>query len=167
MNFNILPATEFAFILPIGSLDSAGNLHRQGVMRLATGKDEIFIKNDRRVRENPAYAVILVLNRVITHLGTLATVPPELLEQLFLIDLVYLRDFYNQINQRAIARLTIEGSIAREGVGSQGTIAYPLEQLYQEVAAIAFHFHWSLDEILNLEHQERQRWIAAIESLKR
>ncbi|WP_261205284.1 DUF6760 family protein [Laspinema sp. D2d] len=38
--------------------------------------------------------------------------------------------------------------------------------MYQEVATIAFHFHWSLDEILSLEHGERRRWIALIAQLK-
>ncbi|WP_261265398.1 DUF6760 family protein [Laspinema olomoucense] len=42
-----------------------------------------------------------------------------------------------------------------------------MEQLYQEVATIAFHFHWSLDDILRLEHGERGRWLATIAQLKR
>jgi hypothetical protein len=33
--------TEFPFTLPRGYVDSEGNLHRQGVMRLATAYDEI------------------------------------------------------------------------------------------------------------------------------
>ncbi|MEQ8956465.1 MAG: hypothetical protein RLP02_00850, partial [Coleofasciculus sp. C2-GNP5-27] len=39
-----------------------------------------------------------------------------------------------------------------------GILGYPLDRLYQEVALIAFYFHWSLDDILNLEHEERLRW---------
>ncbi|WP_265584496.1 MULTISPECIES: DUF6760 family protein [unclassified Coleofasciculus] len=42
-----------------------------------------------------------------------------------------------------------------------------MEQLYQEVALIAFYFHWSLDDILNLEHAERQRWVEEIGKLTR
>ncbi len=38
--------------------------------------------------------------------------------------------------------------------------------LHQEVAFLAFHFHWSLDDILNLEHQQRRRWVTEIEKLK-
>ncbi len=34
-------ATEFEFTLPKGYLDSEGNLHRKGVMRLSTAIDEI------------------------------------------------------------------------------------------------------------------------------
>jgi len=42
---------------------------------------------------------------------------------------------------------------------------YPSKALYEEVAYIAYHFHWSLDDILNLEHGERHRWIAEISSI--
>jgi hypothetical protein len=33
------------------------------------------------------------------------------------------------------------------------------------VAFIAYHFHWSLDEIMNLEHGERRRWVSGISRL--
>jgi hypothetical protein len=39
---------------------------------------------------------------------------------------------------------------------------YPLEQLNQEMAYIAYHFHWSLDDILDMEHQERHMWLREI-----
>ncbi|MDS1345312.1 MULTISPECIES: DUF6760 family protein [Planktothrix] len=41
-------------------------------------------------------------------------------------------------------------------------MGYPQEELYREVAFIAFHFHWSREEILNLDHRERQRWVQEI-----
>jgi hypothetical protein len=44
-------------------------------------------------------------------------------------------------------------------------IGYPLDRLYEEVAYIAYHFHWSLDEILNMEHSERQSWLEQIGSI--
>ncbi|MEB3828414.1 hypothetical protein [Phormidium sp. CCY1219] len=99
MSHPTLPSTEFPFILPRGLVDPGGNIHRHGIMRLATGKDEIYFQNDIRVRENPAYGIISLLSRLITRLGTLAPLTPELLEQLFLVDLVYLREFYLQLNQ--------------------------------------------------------------------
>ena len=46
-------------------------------------------------------------------------------------------------------------------------ISYPLEKLYQEVAYIAYHFHWSLDDILEMEHKERQIWITEISEINR
>jgi hypothetical protein len=39
--------------------------------------------------------------------------------------------------------------------------------LYQEVAYIAYHFHWPRDEILALEHPERQRWVREIAGINR
>jgi hypothetical protein len=41
-------------------------------------------------------------------------------------------------------------------------ISYPLDRIYEEVAFIAYHFHWSPDEILNMEHRERKRWVEEI-----
>ena len=39
---------------------------------------------------------------------------------------------------------------------------YPLERLAQEVAYIAYHFHWSKAEILEMAHLERHQWVKAI-----
>lgn len=46
-----------------------------------------------------------------------------------------------------------------------GVISYPSEQLYGEVACIASHFHWSLEDIINLEHGDRRRWVMEIGKL--
>lgn len=43
-----------------------------------------------------------------------------------------------------------------------GVVRYPLEQIAQEVAYIAYHFHWSRDEILEMSHLERRRWVQEI-----
>lgn len=39
---------------------------------------------------------------------------------------------------------------------------YPLDRLNEEVAYIAYHFHWSHDLILGLEHRDRQQWVEQI-----
>jgi hypothetical protein len=39
---------------------------------------------------------------------------------------------------------------------------YPSEQLHEEVAFLAFHFHWSRHEVLQLDHRERQRWVTEV-----
>lgn len=44
---------------------------------------------------------------------------------------------------------------------------YPLNQLYQEMAFIAYHFHWSNEELMMLEHRERRRWCEEISSINR
>ncbi|WP_099072765.1 DUF6760 family protein [Nostoc linckia] len=46
-----------------------------------------------------------------------------------------------------------------------GVISYPSDNLYEEVAFVAYHFHWSQDDILNLEHTTRQRWVAEINKI--
>ena len=35
------------------------------------------------------------------------------------------------------------------------------------MAFIAFHFHWSRDELMALEHGERRRWCEEISSINR
>lgn len=46
-------------------------------------------------------------------------------------------------------------------------IGYPLERLYEEVAYIAYYFHWPYEEIMNLEHRERRRWCEEISRVHR
>lgn len=100
--------TEFNFILPRGLVDNQGNVHRQGVMRLATAKDEIYVQKDRRVQIEPAYGVLVMLSQVITKFGSISEVNPELLEGLFTLDLGYLREFYNRINQEGSAYIPVQ-----------------------------------------------------------
>lgn len=90
--------TEYAFTLPKGFLDGDGELHRNGVMRLATARDEIEPLRDPRVRENEAYLDLIVLSRVVTTLGTVPQVTPRTMEQLFASDVAYLRDLYHVVN---------------------------------------------------------------------
>lgn len=47
------------------------------------------------------------------------------------------------------------------------TLGYPLNRLYEEVAYIAYHLHWSYNEILNIEHHERQKWCQEISKINR
>jgi len=91
--------TEFAFTLPLGYADAEGNLHREGVMRLATAFDEIGPLKDPRVHNNPAYLLVILLSRVITRLGTLDQINPKTIEGLFAADLAYLQDLYRRINE--------------------------------------------------------------------
>src|SRR5262249_41417214 len=46
-----------------------------------------------------------------------------------------------------------------------GVVGYPLDLLYEEVAFIAYHFHWPHGEVINLEHGERRRWVAEISTI--
>jgi hypothetical protein len=95
--------TEYSFTLPRGYVDPEGNLHREGVMRLATAMDEITPLRDLRVRSNQAYLVIILLSRVIVRLGSLSQVTTGVIENLFAADLSYLQAFYRQINEQGFS----------------------------------------------------------------
>ena len=36
------------------------------------------------------------------------------------------------------------------------------DRIHEEVAYIAYHFHWALDDILDLEHAQRRRYVQEI-----
>lgn len=100
--------TEYEFTLPKGYVDESGNLHKNGVMRLATAADEILPLKDSRVQQNPAYLNIILFSRVITKLGDLQVINTKTVEDLFASDLAYLQDFYREINgdSRSVVKAT-------------------------------------------------------------
>ncbi|MFD7031401.1 hypothetical protein ACFWAR_25580 [Streptomyces sp. NPDC059917] len=99
--------TEFPFELPRGYVDEAGTVHRDGVMRLSTARDELVPLRDVRVQENPAYLSVVLLGRVIVRLGTLAMVHDGIVENMFASDLAFLQDFYRQINAEGHTRAAV------------------------------------------------------------
>lgn len=100
--------TEFPFELPRGYVDDAGTVHRDGVMRLSTARDELVPLRDVRVQENPAYLSVVLLGRVITRLGTLPLVHDGIVENMFASDLAFLQDFYRQVNAEGHTRASVE-----------------------------------------------------------
>jgi hypothetical protein len=42
---------------------------------------------------------------------------------------------------------------------------YPAEALWQEIAYLAYHLHWQLDDLLDLEHLDRVRMVRAVVSM--
>ncbi len=99
--------TEYEFVLPRGFVDRDGNVHQEGVMRLATAMDEIIPLNDMRVQRNRAYLIIVLLSRVVTRLGGLSEVNTGTIERLFAGDLRFLEELYNRINEdEAVIRVT-------------------------------------------------------------
>jgi hypothetical protein len=99
--------TEFPFTLPHGYVEGDGAVHREGIMRMATAMDEIAPLKDRRVQSNPGYLVIILLSRVITRLGDLEQINPQVIEGLFAGDLAYLQDLYQRINQGGSNRVAV------------------------------------------------------------
>ncbi len=92
--------TEFPFLLPRGFVDERGTLHREGAMRLSTARDEITTQVDPRVRQNPAYLTVLLLERTVVRLGGLPVIDALVVEGLFASDLAFLQDLYRRINQQ-------------------------------------------------------------------
>ena len=99
--------TEFPFVLPRGYVDDGGAVHREGVMRLATARDEILPQRDPRVRENEAYLTVILLSRVITRLGGLTRIDPGIVEGMFASDLAFLQDLYRRINAEGHTRAEV------------------------------------------------------------
>jgi len=91
--------TQYSFRLPRGYVDEEGNVHRDGIMRLATAADEILPLKDPRVQKNPAYLAIILLSRVVTRLGSIEPITPNIVEALFVADLAALQALYNEINR--------------------------------------------------------------------
>lgn len=91
--------TEFEFVLPRGYVDEAGTLHKRGMMRLATARDELQPLRDPTITgpDDPRLT-LLVLVRVIETLGSLPMVTMHEIEGLFAADLAYLQDFYGVVN---------------------------------------------------------------------
>jgi len=99
--------TEFSFVLPRGYIDGNGTVHREGTMRLARARDEVYPQSDAKVRENPSYLTVILLTRTITKLGTLPEVDTWVVESLFASDLAFLQDLYRRINQEGHSQAAV------------------------------------------------------------
>ena len=60
----------------------------------------------------------------------------------------------------------VHGRHGRWSPGGSVT-TYATDRLFEEVAYVAYHFHWSLDEILDLEHPVRRRFVEEIAAINR
>jgi hypothetical protein len=39
--------------------------------------------------------------------------------------------------------------------------------MYEEVAYIAYHFHWQPEQLLNMEHGDRRRWAEEVSKINK
>ena len=99
--------TIFEFTLPKGYMDSMGELHKKGKMRLATAGDEIGAAKDPRVLHNPAYLTVVVLSRVVTEIEGVEMVTANMIERLFTADLAFLQDMYQRINDVELPKMRV------------------------------------------------------------
>ena len=90
--------TVYEFELPKGYVDSVGEVHKRGKMRLATAGDEISATRDPRVLANPSYLTVVILAKVIVELEGMETIVPNIVERFFTADLAFLQDMYQRIN---------------------------------------------------------------------
>ena len=124
-------------------------------------------------------------SRVIVELGDLSHINPSVIEGLFAADLAYLQDFYGIINFGDPALLeelesgggpTEAGSEApptpakRAAKTDQAGAPYRLmrssvDEVWADVTYLAYHLHWELDTILDLEHPDRRRMAAGVSRL--
>ena len=44
---------------------------------------------------------------------------------------------------------------------------YAPRRLYEEIAYVAYHFHWSFDDIAGMEHPMRRRFVEEIATINR
>ncbi|MFI8535800.1 DUF6760 family protein [Streptomyces aquilus] len=56
----------------------------------------------------------------------------------------------------------LRGRLRDGGPAAGGIHGYPLERVYQEVAHLGRHVHWTHTELMNLEHTERRRWLRTV-----
>jgi hypothetical protein len=60
---------------------------------------------------------------------------------------------------------TVFARVQRGAECRGGIVGYPLQTLYQEVAFVAYHFHWPHETIVSLEHADRLRWVKEISAI--
>lgn len=91
--------TVYPFTLPRGYIGPDGTVHRDGTMRLATGRDELKPLRDPFVKgpDDPRLTM-LVLARVVQRIGAIEYVTLHEIEGLFAADLAFLQDFYSVVN---------------------------------------------------------------------
>jgi hypothetical protein len=46
-------------------------------------------------------------------------------------------------------------------------VTYATDRLFEEIAYVAYHLHWPLEEILDLEHPDRRRFVEEVAAINR
>ena len=48
-----------------------------------------------------------------------------------------------------------------------GITLYPQQELYKEMSFISYYFHWSMDEVMKLDHMSRRKWCSEISEINK
>ena len=99
------------FELPQGFAATTGHIYRHGHMRLATGADELMAHQAAEMLDNTAYSTLVRLSRVIT-LTDQPDFSPDDVGNLFMPDLTYLIELYNDINPPAYGMSVLGETLA-------------------------------------------------------
>ena len=44
---------------------------------------------------------------------------------------------------------------------------YPSDRLHEEVAYLSYYLHWPYEQVMNLDHNERRRWVEEVARINR
>jgi hypothetical protein len=58
-------------------------------------------------------------------------------------------------------------NLSNGDIHTGGMSGYPLDQLYKEVAFIAYYFHWDHDQVMQMPHSQRKQWCEEISTINR
>ena len=76
-------------------------------MRLANAMDEIEPMQAHEVQKNIGYLTVILLSRVVTRLGKLSQVYPQVIEKLTIADFDFLQELYRHLNYDGHARVSV------------------------------------------------------------
>jgi hypothetical protein len=46
-------------------------------------------------------------------------------------------------------------------------VTYATDRLFEEIAYVAYHLHWPFEEILDMEHPDRRRFVEEVAAINR
>jgi hypothetical protein len=145
-----------------------GEQYREVVFRLPNGEDQEAISH--RVEENEAKALALLLARCICRLGPLQDPGPEVIDRLSSLARAEIE------RQMEVAAPHVDFTLAARcpECDREFTVPFDLQEfflaecqtsrelLYREVHYLAYHYHWSEQEILALTREKRRKYIAIL-----
>ena len=151
-----------------------GEPYREVVFRLPNGEDQEAISH--MVEENEAKALALLLARCIRRLGPLHDPGPEVIHRLSPLA----RAEIERHMEEAAPQVDLTLAAHCPECDREFTVPFDLQGfflaecqtsrdfLYREVHYLAYHYHWSEQEILALPREKRRKYIAILaEELRR